>query len=655
MGTPVALVGGTAGSGSAPSLGAGSYCFQATYSGDANYTASTGACEPFSVAPSGSQTTTTVLLGSTPVTSVPVGSSVTDQAVVSGSGVGTPTGSVVFTFFTNGTCTGTGTAAGTAALAAGTATSNSEGPLTTGADAFQAAYGGDANYTASTGACEPFTVQSPALSITKVADATPVVEGTTIGFTVTVSNSNAPGTATATSVTMNDPLPAGAGISWSISPAYAGPGTCAISGPATAQVLACTFGDMAAGASASVHVVSATTLASKGTYKNTATASAGNAPSVSASATIVVTAPVIPATSLTESASATIENNEIPVTFTYQEKNTGTVGIVGVTVVGSFCGPASFVSSSDSNTAVLDPGATWTYTCTVTPDNTTAKTVTFVDNATANGVSAVSPPTTAAPVEHAKAKVKVKAGPGPCGISVAVSPNPLVETGQSEVHAVVQVEACAAFAGDKVNIASPQLAASCAAGIAFGTLQPGAHTTTSIQVVLDDDGNATVSLDGINCAPGPSVVIADLTAAPYLTAMTTLTALPPQATAPGVTGYPASEVETGDTTASGTSDVYAVFYVETDPVYAEQAAEIGSSQLLARCLGGVTWTGNAGTNVSHGATVTGTLDNDGNAVFTFSGAQCAAGTSAVIADILAGSDPTYTSNYTILAPQLTPS
>ena len=86
---------------------------------------------------------------------------------------------------------------------------------------------------------------------------------------------------------------------------------------------------MAPGASASVHIPSATTLASKGTYKNTATASAGNAPSVSASATIEVTAPVIPATSLTESASATIENNEIPVTFTYQEKNTGTVGITG--------------------------------------------------------------------------------------------------------------------------------------------------------------------------------------------------------------------------------------------------------------------------------------------------------------------------------------
>ncbi|MGH9016436.1 MAG: hypothetical protein ACRDY1_01695, partial [Acidimicrobiales bacterium] len=343
-----------------------------------------------------------------------------------------------------------------------------------------------------------------------------------------------------------------------------------------------------------------------------------------------------------------------PVIFTYKETNTGTVGIVGVTVTGSFCGPATFVSSSDNDTAILDPGATWTYTCTVTPDNTTAKTVVFFDVATANGVSAVSSGTVA-PVEHAKARVKVKAGPGPCGIAVAVSPSPLVETGQSEVHAVVQVEACAAFAGDKVNIASSQLAASCTGGLAFGTLQPGAHTTSSIQVVLDDDGNATVSLNGIDCAPGPSVIDADLTTAPYLTALTTLTALPPQVTPVGVTGYPANEVETGDTTASGTSDVYAVFYIETNPVYAEQQAEIGSTQLLARCLGGVTWTSDAGATVSHGATVTGTLDNDGNAVVTFSGAQCAAGTSAVIADVLAGTDPTYTTNYTILAPQLTPS
>ena len=32
-----------------------------------------------------------------------------------------------------------------------------------------------------------------------------------------------------------------------------------------------------------------------------------------------------------------------------------------------------------------------------------------------------------------------------CGISVVVSPNPLVETGASQVNAIVEVEACAKF------------------------------------------------------------------------------------------------------------------------------------------------------------------------------------------------------------------
>ena len=258
-----------------------------------------------------------------------------------------------------------------------------------------------------------------------------------------------------------------------------------------------------------------------------------------------------------------------------------------------------------------------------------------------------------APPETAKVTVKVKPGPPPCGIAVTVSPNPLTETGQSEVHAVVQVEACPSFAGDTVNIDTSQLANSCDT-VSFGTLQPGVHPlTNSIQVVLDDDGNVTVSLTGYNCAPGTSVIEADLVAAPYLTATTTLDALPPSPTTAGVVGYPANEVETGDTTASGTSDVYAVFYVETDPVYAETQVEISSAELASRCLGGVTWTSNQGT--STGATATAILDDDGNAVFAFSGAECAAGTSTVIADVLAGTHLTYTSTYTIQPPMVTPS
>jgi LPXTG-motif cell wall-anchored protein len=79
-------------------------------------------------------------------------------------------------------------------------------------------------------------------------------------------------------------------VNWSIDPAYAGPGTCSISGSAPSQVLECAFGDMAPGDGASVHVSSATTDASVGTYDNTATAAATNAPPVEASATTKVIA-----------------------------------------------------------------------------------------------------------------------------------------------------------------------------------------------------------------------------------------------------------------------------------------------------------------------------------------------------------------------------
>jgi hypothetical protein len=249
-------------------------------------------------------------------------------------------------------------------------------------------------------------------------------------------------------------------------------------------------------------------------------------------------------------------------------------------------------------------------------------------------------------------------------IEATVDPNPLVETGQSEIHAVIQVETLASFAGDVVTISSSQLDASCASveydSISDGVPAPG--SPDNISVVLDDDGNATVVVNATNCAPGSSVIEADLDQAPYYTALVTLVANPPVVTPVGVTGYPSPEVETGDTTgglngASGDSDVYAVFYVEDSPVYAEQTVEIGSSQLEARCGGGWVWeAGNGGTGVgpSTGVNLTTeaqtTLDDDGNAVFVFEGISCAAGDSQVIADVLAGTHDTFTTLYTVSPP-----
>ncbi len=241
--------------------------------------------------------------------------------------------------------------------------------------------------------------------------------------------------------------------------------------------------------------------------------------------------------------------------------------------------------------------------------------------------------------------------PPPTTVTVTVAPGPIVETGQSEVYAVVEVETSPSLADDIVDINSQQLANACGGAILFGSLQPTAvYGADSVDVTLDSDGNATVSLYGIDCAPGPSLIEADLVAAPYYTGTNTMTVGPPNVTTAGVTGYPDPEVETGNTVPSGTSDVYAVFYAETDPVYAEQTVEISSPELFDRCGGAIApvWISNQGSFATFMATAT--LDDDGNAVFAFTGSSCAPGDSTVTADVLASGGATYTTTYTISAP-----
>lgn len=132
-------------------------------------------------------------------------------------------------------------------------------------------------------------VHDPVLSISKTADNATVAAGGAVGFTVTVANSDAADTGTATNVTVSDPLPAGTGVTWSISPAYSGPGTCSIAGSAGSQTLNCSLGDMQLGASAAVHITSSTTSSTCSNLNNTATVSLSNGPSRQASAAIAMT------------------------------------------------------------------------------------------------------------------------------------------------------------------------------------------------------------------------------------------------------------------------------------------------------------------------------------------------------------------------------
>ena len=132
----------------------------------------------------------------------------------------------------------------------------------------------------------PLTIAAPNLSVSKTADQTEVTAGNPIGYTVTIGNSSAAGTGSATNVALSDPLPAGSGVNWSISPAYSGPGTCAITGAPPSQTLTCSLGNLSPAISASVHVSSSSSSA--GTYVNTATLTADNNPTETSSATIRV-------------------------------------------------------------------------------------------------------------------------------------------------------------------------------------------------------------------------------------------------------------------------------------------------------------------------------------------------------------------------------
>jgi uncharacterized repeat protein (TIGR01451 family) len=106
------------------------------------------------------------------------------------------------------------------------------------------------------------TVECPDVTVSKVADESPVSAGDEIGFTITVSNN---GQGTAYGVTLTDQLPAG--IDWSDDS-----DDCEIA----AGVLTCDFGDLASGADVSVHISGTTDAEDCGVVENTATVSADN-------------------------------------------------------------------------------------------------------------------------------------------------------------------------------------------------------------------------------------------------------------------------------------------------------------------------------------------------------------------------------------------
>ncbi len=195
-----------------------------------------------------------------------------------------------------------------------------------------AAYDNTANLTATNTPQAPTSsartqVLCPDLTLTKTADAASVDAGSQIGFTVTASNSGAQGTGSATGVVIDDPLPAGSGVSWSIA---SGPDNCSIEGSAPSQTLHCTAVDLGPGDSEVVHVVSATNFASCAAYPNTASLTSTNSPSLTASATTTVLCADL---TLTKTADAASVDAGSPIGFTVTASNSGAQGTGSATGV----------------------------------------------------------------------------------------------------------------------------------------------------------------------------------------------------------------------------------------------------------------------------------------------------------------------------------
>src|SRR2546426_955817 len=157
---------------SATTLTAGAYSFQASYTGDANNKPVTGACEPFNVLKASPGITTNLSL-----TTIPVGSSVSDSATMTGGYQ--PSGTVTYVFFTGSSCTESSTTVGSpVAVTNGVIPgSTSQTFNSAGAYGWSAVYSGDANNNPITSPCEPLTVNKASPSITTTLSMNPIAVG----------------------------------------------------------------------------------------------------------------------------------------------------------------------------------------------------------------------------------------------------------------------------------------------------------------------------------------------------------------------------------------------------------------------------------------------------------------------------------------------
>ena len=442
--TGASITGSSATSSTRGPLGAGSYAFNATYvaGNDPSYNSSAvSECEPFVVDKAQPGVTTAVHdADHNDVTNktILVGSSVHDTAHVSGGVEGFPTGNVTFTLYTGPNCMLASKVVATDGTESGDVRSVSEMLLAAGTYGFKATVAGNDNYLAAEGACEPFVVAAPAITIAKNPATQAVNSGGTANFTITVTNT---GTVTLTNVTVTDPLSTGCNkVVGTLDPGQSSTYTCSQSGVTAAFTNVATVTghppvgpDVTASASANV------TVNPPPSSPETPTPTPTPAPPTVVDLAIVKTV---------DKASVVKGSN---VTYTLTVTNNGPVTDTNVQVADSLPVGVTYVSSSSSqgtcsgtavvqcNIGTMTNGQKVTITIVVNTVNTgtIANTATVVgalpETTLSNNTSSVSFNVTAPPAPKEKpkpvfkppvVKPKPKPVPPPC-YAVVVAPKSL--------------------------------------------------------------------------------------------------------------------------------------------------------------------------------------------------------------------------------------
>ncbi len=233
-----------------------------------------------------------------------------------------------------------------------------------------------------------------------------------------------------------------------------------------------------------------------------------------------------------------------------------------------------------------------------------------------------------------------------------------VEAGEkataSSLADIIEVECEPVYAGKEVTISDNELYDQCKGELLWSNVLPFEPVKgSSFKVKLDNDGNAVAVLwGGPECAPGKSLIVADLEAAPNPTATTEFIAKPPAKTPTGVFAEPPRAVES-DTN----SDVATIVHVEFPPEFAEETVNIKTS-LYGHCKYApkLVWVGADGVEIaSETNEIKGLqLDNDGNAfVVLLAGESCHPGPAFIEASLEEAPYTTVTTEFEVEAPRPT--